>query len=52
MEGTVEKAYRCVPAGMAIIDLKGNLVYYTYGPSAVQPRRADVMLQQLLGDQP
>ena len=48
MEGTVGKGYRCVPAGMAIVDLKGNLVYYTRGPSAVQPKRAQIILQQLL----
>lgn len=52
IDGTVEKAYRSVPACMAIIDLKGNLVYYQRGPSAIVPRRADMVLQELLAEKP
>jgi hypothetical protein len=50
MDGVVEKAYRCVPAATAIVDLDGNLVFYARGPNGVQPKKADAVLKKLLSE--
>jgi hypothetical protein len=50
MDGVVEKAYDGVPAATAIVDLNGNLVFHSHGPNGVQPRKAEKVIRELLGE--
>jgi hypothetical protein len=50
MDGVVEKAYAGVPAATAIIDLNGNLIFHSHGPTGVQPKRAEKVIRELLGE--
>jgi len=52
MGGVAVNAYRGWPAGTAIVDLEGNLVFYARGPKGVQPKEADRVLRQLAGAPP
>jgi hypothetical protein len=52
MDGVVETAYQGLPAATAVVDLDGNLVFHSRGPSGVQPKQADKVLKTVLGGGP
>jgi len=47
MDGVAEKAYRGVPACTVVIDLQGNVVFHSTGPSGSQPKEAERVLRKL-----
>jgi hypothetical protein len=48
MDGPTEKAYGGYPAGTAVVDLNGRVVFYSRGPRGCQPKKAEKALRGLL----
>jgi hypothetical protein len=39
-----------IMAATAIIDLNGNVVFHSHGPTGVQPKKAEKVIRELLGE--
>ena len=51
MDNAAHTAYGVRAAALAIIDLDGKLAFYDTKPSAVQPEKADKVIQKLLASE-
>lgn len=52
MDRQAEAAYGARPAATVVVDLDGNIAFYSRGPWGAQPRRAHEAIERLLGNTP
>lgn len=49
MDGVAEKAYKGRPDRICVVDIDGNVAYYSErGPKGFEPKGAEVVIKKLL----